>query len=248
LQLKIYSKCNTVIYSKEIGPFSSTADLGTITVDYAGMTSVTISGTVVNCNAGAVTNGFVDISIDSMHNRATITNGAFTTTITRCSNAPSSAYITAYDLGVNQSGLLTFVPINSTTVNAGQLSACGTSLARFVNYTLNGSNGGFVPPTDTLWLSPYNSMINVSAMRKNSNNTDNISLSFIATGTGTVPINYIFLNVNQKRYVQQSTINLNITEFGPIGTGYISGNFSGNLKEDSTTVVIPANLSFRMKR
>jgi hypothetical protein len=247
LQLRVYTKCNTIIYTKDIGPFSTTADLGTISVNYTGSSQVTVSGSVINCTGAAVTNGFVDISIDSVHNRATITNGAFTSTITRCNSAPTTAVITAYDLGGNQSGSATNVAVTSTTVNAGQLSACGNSLSQFVNYTLNGVSASFIVPTDTLTLVPGSNNSYMLFANHPLPNRDGLYISFTASGTGTVPLGSIYIDEGPKTYYKQSTINLNITEFGPAGTGYISGNFSGNLKQDSTTVA-PTTLSFRVKR
>jgi hypothetical protein len=249
LQLKVYTKCNTVIFTQDIGPFSATADLGTITVNFTGTSQVTVSGLAINCNGVAVTNGFVDISLDSMHNRGPITNGNFSIPLTRCSNAPTTAAITAYDLGANQSGNAISVAVNSATVNAGQLSACGNSLMRFLNYTLNDANVSYLPPADSLILSGTdNNQFTVYAFRKTTNNYENVHLSFNATGTGTVPINYVYIYRNQRQYVKQSTLNLNITEFGAAGTGYISGNFSGNLKDSSTQAIVPASLTFRIKR
>ncbi len=98
LQIKIYNNCNAVVFTKDIGPFSAAADLGTLTVDNPVAGSVTFSGTVNNCSTTPVTNGYVDIYLDSMHTHAAVTNGSFNITITRCNNAPTTASVTAYDL------------------------------------------------------------------------------------------------------------------------------------------------------
>ncbi|OQP59468.1 hypothetical protein A3860_37605 [Niastella vici] len=249
LQLKLYSQCNTVIYTQDIGPFTATADLGTITVNFTGTSPVMVSGSAVNCSGGPVTNGFVDISIDEAHNRVAITNGSFSMAVNRCSDAPTTAAITAYDLGTNQGGNATTVAVNSATVNAGQLSACGNSLVQFLNYTLKDTNVSYIPPADSLQLlSNINNNFALYAYRKATNDYEKVYLSFNATGTGTVPINYVYILKNNRQYVQASTLNMNITEFGVAGTGYISGNFSGNLKDSSSNVILPASMSFRVKR
>jgi hypothetical protein len=251
LQLKVYSWCKTVLYTKEIGPFNNTADLGTITVSFTGTSQVTVSGTAVNCNGNALTNGYVDISIDSIHNRAAVTNGSFSLTITRCSGTPTTAVVTAYDLDANQSGTATNVAVNSATVNAGKLSACGNSLVEFLNFTLNGTTVNYIAPTDSLRLRIWtgNMYTSILARRRSPNDPNRVSLSLdVIKGTGIYALDDVYILQNQKWYVQPSTINLNITEFGAEGTGYISGNFSGNLKDSSTQAAVPTNLSFRIRR
>ena len=247
IQLRIYSRCNQIIYTKDIGPFTSNIDMGVITVTASAPSQVTVSGTVVNCNATPVTNGFVDVSIDSIHNRAAVTNGSFSITISRCSSTPTTAAITAYDVTGNQNGTATNVAVNSGTVNAGQLIACGISMSQFLNYTMNGATVGYVPPTDSLGLvGSGNNQYTIYARRR-PNNGEQVSLSFTASGTGTVPVNYLNIFTSTKMYSKQGTINLNITEFGPASGGYISGNFTGNVV-DSFSAPISTNVVFRVRR
>jgi hypothetical protein len=122
---------------------------------------------------------------------------------------------------------------------------------QFLNYTLNSNAVSFVPPADSVKATTYvsNNQITITAARKNPNNNNTVLLSFnIPTGTGTVPVSYIYIYENQKSYVQAATLNLNITEFGAVGTGYMSGNLSGNMKDSSNNAILPASLSFRVKR
>ncbi|HEX6426412.1 MAG TPA: carboxypeptidase-like regulatory domain-containing protein [Niastella sp.] len=248
LQLRVYNLCKTLIYTKEIGPFSADADLGTVTVSNTGTSQVTVSGTVINCSAGVVTNGFVDISIDSIHNRALITNGNFSLTVTRCSSTPVTAVVTAYDLANNQVGLPTNFQVTSTTINAGQLSACGNPITRFLSFTLNGNNVNFAPPADSVaryGAGTSNTPYAVSAYHKNSNSGESVYFNFAATGTGTVPIGYVSVNYNNKMYIAQSTININITEYG---NGFIGGNWSGTLRDSTnSSITVPVSLIFRTK-
>jgi hypothetical protein len=247
IQLKIYGRCNQVIYSQDIGPFSSNIDMGVITVNVSSPSQVTVSGTVVNCIGTPVTIGFVDFSIDSVHNRAAVTNGSFSITISRCSSTPTTAAITAYDVTGNQNGTATNVAVNSGTVNAGQLIACGISSSQFLNYTMNGATVSYVPPTDSLGLvGNGNNQYSIYA-RRSPNNGEQVSLSFTASGTGTVPVNYLYIYTSSKMYSKQGTINLNITEFGPASGGYIGGNFTGHVV-DSFSAPISTNVVFRVRR
>ena len=248
-ELKILNKCGAVLYTQNVGPFNSTADLGTIILTVPAYTQVTVSGSVVNCNGVAVTNGFVDVNIDSFHTRAVVTNGSFSVAFSRCNNTQTTAYVTAYDMSTSQIGSASAITITSGTVNAGTLSACGTTVAEFLNYTLNSTNYSFVPPADSLAMDgSVSNGYTVWATRKTGggNSRDQVYLWFNASGTGTVSLNYVVINLNTSQYVGQSAVN--ITEFGTPGN-YISGNFSAVLKDTLNSAnTAPVTLSFRVKR
>jgi hypothetical protein len=249
IQLNVYNKCNTPLYTSTIGPFSAATDLGTVTVNVTGPVKVAFTGTVINCNAAPVTNGFVDILMDNVHNRATVTNGSFAISIMRCVSTATTAVVTAYDLSANQSGAAKNVAVSSTVANAGQLSACGTSTNQFLNYNLNGTAVSFVVPADSITYSkPSNSNnISVYAQRKATNNYENVWLSFTATGTGAAPLKNAYIYYNQKMYILPYEQTVNITEFGPTG-GYLSGNFDGKMKDSLSTTTVPVTFTFRVKK
>ncbi|MCS3795221.1 carboxypeptidase-like regulatory domain-containing protein [Niastella sp. OAS944] len=246
LQLTIYNKCNTVVLTKDIGPFSSNADLGTLTVSNPATGSVTISGTVTNCSLAPVTNGFVDIYLDSMHTHAVVTNGSFNITISRCSSGPATATVQAYDLGGNQSGTASSLQINSATVNAGSLSACGTTLTEFLNYTLNSVSKSYIVPADSVFSSKNGSSYTIYAFRKGSGSGDQVYLNFSATATGSVPLGSIYIAESNKYWFPQSSITLNLTEFTAGSGGYMAGNFTGTLTDSIATA--PVSMSFRVKK
>jgi hypothetical protein len=259
LQLSVYNSCNTVVHTQNIGPFSTAADLGTVTVNNTGPVQLIVTGTVINCSAASVTNGFVDINIDNNHHRALVTNGNFSSTISRCSNSPVTAIITAYDISKNQVGPATNLSVTSGTINAGQLSACGNDISEYVNYIINGVNYNFVRPADSmniLKVDPQFYGENVYNIWCNANdypvNNGIGSLYFHAPSTGTFPIIYIQVHEGtSNRYGSKAkdSTKINITEFGPPG-GYIGGNLSGNvyLLADTTKPPSKVNVIFRLKR
>src|SRR5262249_40587685 len=126
------------IHTKNAGPFSTTTDLGIITVTSTAAL-VTISGTVVNCNAAAVTNGYVTINLEEIYYRSNLVNGVFSIPVTRCSNTAASAIIVPYDIAGAQSGAAGTVAISGSSVNAGQFVACGNELKQYINFTINGN-------------------------------------------------------------------------------------------------------------
>jgi hypothetical protein len=247
LQLKIYNKCNTLLYNQNIGPFTTTANLGTITLNNAGSAQLTISGTVMNCYNTAVTNGFVDIALDNTRNRAIITNGNFSLTYTRCSNAPANAVITAYDMDKNENGPATSVAVTSGTATAGQLSACGTTVSQFVNYKLDTTNYSFASPADSIIMYKVTGGYMIWSIRKNNANRDEAYIKFNAAGTGVVPLDFIQVRVNSSYYTQQGPANVNITEFGAVG-GFVSGNLSATVTDTAAKKTVPVTYNFRVKR
>ncbi|MFL5744441.1 MAG: carboxypeptidase-like regulatory domain-containing protein [Niastella sp.] len=249
LKMKVYNKCNMLLDTKDIGPFTTTADLGTVTVINANSSTLQINGNLINCNASAVTNGFVDVFLDKVHNRAMVSDskGNFSITITRCSGTPATATLTAYDLGTNQSGASTSLSVSTGTANAGVLSACGTSIAEYANYTLNSVSYNFAKPVDSMVLYKQGSYT-LWTTRKGSNANESSYISFTASATGTAPLSYVTINTSSRSWYSTGTGTLNITEFGAVGTGYLAGNFTTTLKDTISAQTAPVTYTFRVKR
>jgi hypothetical protein len=248
LQLKITNKCGAVLFTKDIGPFTANADLGTLTVTTAAPGAVTFSGTAKNCSLTAVTNGYVEVYLDGMYTRTAINNGNWSLTINRCNNTPTTASVIAYDLGSNQGGTSTTVQVSGTTVNAGDLSACGTSLAQFLNYTMNGVTKTFTSPADS--MNSYksgNSSYGIWVTRK-SQSGDNVYLYFNATGVGSVPLSSVEIFQSPKYYNGVLPITLNITEWTAGSGGFMAGNFTGTMIDSLGTNTVPINMTFRVQK
>lgn len=242
MQLLVYDKCKT-LYNKEIGPFSSSANLGTLSVTVGSQTRLNFSGQMVNCAGKDVTNGYADIFLDNVHHRAVVTNGKLSMAIDRCNNQPTTAIVTAYDKATNQSGTPITVSIPNG-VNLGKIEACGISSNQYLNYSLNlGSNVSYTVPADSLSKSVNGSQYTIWALRKTS--SDNVALSFNASDTGLYVATSLNIYHKPTTISKTGTMNVRITEFGAAGSGYIAGSFTGNMK-DST--IIPISGNFRIKR
>ena len=249
LKMKVYNKCNAVLYTKDIGPFTTTADLGTVTVTNAGSSTLTINGNLINCNASAVTNGYVDVLLDNIHNRAMVSDskGNFSITITRCNGTSATATLTAYDLGTNQSGTPASLSVSTGTANAGQLTACGTSILEFANYTLNGVSYNFAKPADSMDLYKQGNYI-LWTTRKATNPTEYSYIGFTASATGTGQLTSAQIRASNTYWYLSNPTTLSITEFGAIGTGYVAGNFTTTFKDTINNQTAPVTYTFRVKR
>ena len=129
-----------VVYTSQVGPFTSSTDGGTVTVTIPATTisTVNIAGTVVECSNKPLTNGYGIINFDGLNNYVYISNGIVNTTITRCTSpAAATATINFFDNNSLQTNTTSVVINNITKGNYtfGQVAACGIQTG--VRYTAN---------------------------------------------------------------------------------------------------------------
>jgi hypothetical protein len=249
LTLKVFDKCGSLLHARNIGPFNAATNLGTITVT-ATTIDVTFTGTAVNCSAAPITNGYVNINLEGVNYRTNISNGAFSVPIKRCSNAPTTASVIAYDITGNQGGNAVTIAVAATTVNTGQLTACGTSLSQFINFTLNGVGYNYSVPPDSLVAYRYdqNQQTSIYSTRLPTSAAGYFQFSFTgAAATGSYPIYDVSLRENGGIYNRSGNFNVNITEYGAVG-GFIAGSFTGNVKDTATASTRSITCTFRVKR
>jgi hypothetical protein len=258
LEMKIYNKCNQLVHTQTIGPFSTATDLGAITITTAAPASITISGTVKNCALSNVTNGFADVIIDGSTYRTATNNGNFSITIQRCNGTATTAQIIGMDLQANQQS--TSMPLNVTSGNysTGDVIACGVSIAEFINFTIAGNPQNFIPPADSFLAYRQSSTTNIQSYSRSYNDSVNFqytSLSFDGiTSPGTYTISNQFIVTKgiypasgSKQYNLVNPVTLTITEYGSTGQ-YIAGSFSGSMKEFYTNAIVNGSCSFRVRR
>lgn len=253
LQLKIYDKCRTLLLTQNIGPFTTTANLGVITVN-SSPSQVTFSGSVKNCLNEPVASGFVMVKVEDIYLNIPVTNGSFSTTITRCSNSSVTAMLTAFDATNQEKGPEVSIPVSGNTVDAGTLVACGATSGTYVNYTLNGISYQFQPPADSILFYSQPTQNNIiSGIECKSQGQQYADIVFMFTGPQAAGIHPIVIaDVYQGNYntlyFRNGDINTDITEYGNAPGGYVSGTFSGTVKDSLGTNIIPISCSFRVKR
>ena len=252
LTLEVLNTCNQPIYTQNVGPFSTTTNLGTITVTLSPVNTLQITGSAVNCSNQPVTSGNVLVYFEGhLYNRP-ISNGNFSLTITRCSNSTAAVEIVAVDNVANQQSSSPWTGTASTgTINTGTISACGTSSTSFINYSVDGSNYTLNS------TNPDDSISTYGASGTNQNSTmvsafkisqPNMNISFFTQGAtvGTFPLQY--LEVNQYDSVSLVTpFNINITTYGLPGQ-FIEGNFTGQIRELLNNNLHTISATFRVRR
>jgi hypothetical protein len=248
LQLIVYNKCNQVVQSQPIGPFSTNTNLQTITVPSAGNIIINFSGTMKNCNDEAVTEGFVNISINGANYRTKVNKGSFTTSVTTCGNTLAWATISGFDNSTSVPTDTVRVSVSTGTSHTVSLKACGTTVSEFFKFNLDGANYTSVRPGDSLNCYRNNSITYVETSTIGNLGWQDFAFKFDGpAATGRYYIKSSSISVEGQRYFMQDSIFVNVTEYGVKGA-YVSGNFSGNLKRDSLNRLYPISGNFRIKR
>jgi hypothetical protein len=249
LRLNVYDKCGNLRYTQNAGPYSAKTDLGTIHLTLES-SQLTVSGTVADCSAAPVANGYVTIELDEMRYRVTLINGAFNTTIARCINTPATVRLVPYDITRNQAGSTTSLTVAGTTAEAGQLTACGATLSQFINFKIDGASFAFTPPADSMQAGRHlmAPLTMVVAHRKDGSN-NRMQFNFrgeMVIGPG--PMDYMNIELGDKLYINNGTDTVHITEFGTQVGGYVAGSYNGTVKDEQANRTLPFQMNFRVRR
>ena len=137
LVMEVLNNCGQPVFTKNIGPYSQSTDLGIITISISLQVGLQVSGIVVDCSDLPVTRGSVELYYEGQLYHAPVTNGLFSLQITRCPST-SIMEITPIDsVGLVQSNPYPF-PANSGTLNTDTLIACGQSVYSTMTYAIDG--------------------------------------------------------------------------------------------------------------
>ncbi|WP_298511657.1 hypothetical protein [uncultured Kordia sp.] len=138
MTLTITDHCGTVLYNDpNFGPFTGATSI-TIPVSLVSVSSINVSGTVLDCNGLPVTNGYVTYSSGGgqFFGTTLVTAGTHSYSAVSCS-IPATINVEGADVGTGQ-------VIASTTVIANpnataNLTACGGLAPEYIRYSINGN-------------------------------------------------------------------------------------------------------------
>lgn len=267
LKMEVFDNCNNIVFTSTIGPFIDDTEMGDKQVG-SKVPLQTIYGTVNSCNGSPLASGVLQVLLTSNQSEFTIIeNGKFSITFLSCTGA-ARAEIIAIDNDNQQQGTPVTIQLDSISVNAGQLQACGVEASSFLNLTIDG-----VPET---WNSANNNFIQAAFDTVTPHNRlviyagDTLGAKFkgITLGTRnfppgvfTVPATARLSNLGRDAYgvldkhISYNLVDTNqritITSFGPIGQ-FIEGNFNGQFVEFKTCIctldTVTINCNFRIRR
>ncbi len=200
LTMEIIDPCGNPISTTTIGPFSSDTDLGVITIP--ALQTVTVTGTLLDCNNDPVTDGYVILESGSYANQDYIymnyivTNGTFSFTTMVCNPLGNFTLEGIDNTGFQTTGVVnyTFTP---PTTNIGNLVSCN-AISEYVSYQIDND--------------PIVLVSNINANYYNPNYS-------ITAGDSSSNFIYISINANPGTYTHGSGN----------GGGNGSGNGGGNL-------------------
>jgi hypothetical protein len=240
LILSVLDQCGTVVYTRNIGPFTANTDLGVIQVTIPTPNQVTITGTVTDCSNNPVTNGAVLIYTGgAFAYTVPVTNGAFSHTILRCNGGTLNFNVLGVDYNTLQQGVPYSGTATTGTANVGAIQACGTAATEFIELLIDGTPYNFVSPPDQVSIRdsasapPFNAW--VSGVRINQGGGTNITtaVNFNFNHNGVVanglPLQTATVYLSQTLSSQQIvTVNptMNLTGYGVPVTGFAEGNFN----------------------
>ena len=247
LVLEVVNLCNTVIHTQNIGPFTASASIS-VTLNSSVNQVATVTGIANGCGGSPLANGIADLITGRRTYRTAIINGNFTFNIVICDPSQAATLVVIDTASGQQS--TSSITISSGANNAGTLSACGTSIAEFMNYTIDGSTYQILPPADSLmaWYNVQNNRTMISGFSMNTGSYRSIEFTFNGNSLGTTNITSLRVTApggGGGSLPQAATIPATITEYGAPG-GFVAGNFTGNIIDSSVTRTIQG--SFRVRR
>jgi len=255
LKLLIYDNCSYDMTGWNLGPYTNNSSAGTLTTAAIPSSIYNYKATVKNCSGGLVTNGSVFFFGGSYkYYSVPIVNGQCSFSMLACQPFSIRYYAIDYTTGL-KSPVKAFSPPGTVggVFNLPDINTCATYTGEFLNMSIEGNNYNFVNPTDSFGITTSNSaavpgytkstFITIKSYAPGSiyGNYQINQFVFYHNGTtGTVPVEAsgstpvtIYLTPPlyfTQTFVPNSFPQVTITNFGPVGTGYIEGNFTWQIQ------------------
>lgn len=117
---------------------------------------------------------------------------------------------------------------------------------QYVTWSIAGANGNLSSPPDSISMVRQGNATIIYGM--NSNNSTNFYVGFTgAQSTGTYSSSDILIFTGGKYYAQTSTpVQINVTNYGAPGQ-YITGTYSGNVKDSTAGTTLAVSGQFKVK-
>lgn len=250
LLLQVLDNCQAVIYSQNIGPFTSATNLGNITIDLPDVNELQVTGTATNCNNQPVTNGKAYIYFEDVLFIAPVQAGSFSFFMTRCSNSTGLVEVVVEDLDSDQQSAPVIAAASTGVFNTGNIQACGTSSVSFINYAIDGGadyvlNTSVTGDSIAVYNQGSQNYFDINGFKLSQPNI-NIWFGFTGNAVGSYPISIRSIN-QYDSIVVVPPMQVNITSFGGPGE-FIEGNFNGQFQEGQSSTAHSINCTFRVRR
>lgn len=252
LVLAVLDECNNVIHSQTLAPLTVNTDLGLLPVGATG-SFVTVTGRLLDCSGTPVKKGYAVITSGNIvRYAATDAAGLFNSTFSICSGNYSIVQVTGTDQSLQQQGRVSTTALTAPVTNAGDVLACGVSIAQYINYTLDGISYSITSAAgDSIYASLFitggRSYMNVSGSQQFPG-LDYLSFDvYDVASTGRYPVR----SVNAQLYSSDTLLQpfiVTFTKFAKSTGEFFEGSFSGKFKIDSLSGVHSITTSFSVRK
>lgn len=239
-----WTNCGDAIHTQNIGPFTADVTLDPITIDPSTVAdnSVTVTGSMVDCDNNPVTNGYAKIKIGWAEYYAYTTDGSIDHTFTHCGGS-NDVEITVVDLDdFTQSDPATYTYANA--IDFGQAQACIT-LAEYIIFDFNG-----VTTTLTENVSLFDSLgtgVGYHFLNGNDANQNYFSLDAEITGPGTFNV-YSFYFSTANGGVSGTDMTITVDQYSATIGDVNSGSFSGTANDPNGGGTLPVTGTWKAIR
>jgi hypothetical protein len=274
---EVLDLCGNVIHSQSIGPYSSNASVN-ITATIPPANNITFTGIIVDCSNNPIANGSAFIITNNGYNYivTTASNGSFSLSIPFCSGTSTNYSVFGIDNNLQQQGIAKSGVANVGTNSLGNIVACGSNSAEFVNLVIDGvpyswskpSNGiiGGVFSAASFVAAPYATGYQVTAYEGLAGSSTIGNVWITSFKHNYVPGTYPFINIIPQGYcqIQIRTLTnvmimysdridspspvLNLTEVGPATTGFFAGNYNVTMLFQPGNITKNVSCNFRFRR
>ncbi len=256
LTITVYDNCGTEIYSAAIGPFATDTSIPEFSVGTSNST-LTISGTLVDCNNDAVTNGYAKVSYSptAFSILEVDANGSFGNTISICD--ASEVTVVGYDLeNLKQSTAQTYDVSGTNNLDVGNISVCD-DLTEYLNYTIGTNEVFIIDPyafdnADSLGMDG----ITLGGEMQDSLNINGLQISVDAMSVGTYSPEFISILYSDGNGIVftlfcdagvNCDVDITFTTFEDIG-GFVIGSFSGTMEDPQGGGTQDVDGTFKIQR
>ncbi len=160
--LTIKDRCDNIIFEEQYGPYANDTDLGTIIVQATADNFITISGSGIDCEDNAITDGYINFELDKLTFFYPLESDAtFEFVVNVCDE--TSGEISVLDIPNEKISPVQTVDLTDPTVELGALKACD-ELPSFIDVKVSGENFGvYYPASATVSTNLGNTFLNISS-------------------------------------------------------------------------------------
>jgi hypothetical protein len=224
--MDVLNECGEVIFTQNVGPFTSATNLADVIVPNNGTHTVSISGRLFDCAGLPIKNGYAQVLLGNFKWIAfTGTDGTFSLNKTRCDTTAGTGIVIGFDLQSLKQSPPDTITVPPNSVDVGNLTVCD-QLSEYIRFSLDYN--------DYVIAVPVGGVLDSAGMRTYLNGYSGaqqdvgISMAFTSDGQpGSFPLSSLYVNTLTWNS-GTGGVTVEVTEPGYAVGDPISGTFEGS--------------------